>query len=335
MADSSGSVEVLHPAVAAFHKRDVNFRDILDDLPAAIYTTDIEGRLTYFNKACIAFSGRTPTLGNDLWCVTWKLFTPDGRPLPHSECPMAVALREGREVRDVEAIAERPDGSRINFKPYPTPIRDAAGNLIGAVNMLVDITEQKQAENRIKLMAREIDHRAKNLLAVTQALVSLTKGETVADYKRALGARLDALAKVNGLIAQARWERIDLRTLIEQELEAVGNATVRGETFFLTPAAAQAFAMMIHELATNAVKYGALSSEEGRLDVSWTTDSERTLMLRWVEQGGPPATEPTSTSTGTSVIRGAVKQLNGELFREWAPSGLSCTFICQRSSLEE
>jgi PAS domain S-box-containing protein len=121
-------------------------RAILEALPAAIYTTDAEGRITSFNDEAVRFSGRVPQLGSDSWCVTWKLYWPDGTPLPHDQCPMAIALREGRPVRGVSAIAERPDGTRVHFMPFPTPIRDANGKVIGAVNMLVDISEQKRAE---------------------------------------------------------------------------------------------------------------------------------------------------------------------------------------------
>src|SRR5882757_4523051 len=141
------------------------FRDLLQALPAAIYTTDAEGRITFFNLACVDFAGRTPKIG-EMWCVTWKLFWPDGTPLPHEDCPMAVAIKENRSIRDVEAVAERPDGSRICFLPYPTPLRDETGRLIGAVNMMVDITTRKQAEERMMLLTGEVDHRANNLLAV-------------------------------------------------------------------------------------------------------------------------------------------------------------------------
>src|SRR5919197_1895348 len=121
-------------------------RAILEALPAAIYTTDAAGRITSFNDEAVRFSGRAPQLGSDSWCVTWKLYCPNGTPLPHDQCPMAIALREGRPVRGISAIAERPDGTRVHFMPYPTPIKDASGKVIGAVNMLVDITEQKRAE---------------------------------------------------------------------------------------------------------------------------------------------------------------------------------------------
>lgn len=121
-------------------------REMLDVLPTAIYTTDAAGRLTYFNPACIELSGRAPTLGSDQWCVTWKLYYPDGKSMPHDECPMAIALKEGRVIRGAEAIAERPDGTRIWFMPFPTPLRDATGKIVGGINMLVDITQRKEAE---------------------------------------------------------------------------------------------------------------------------------------------------------------------------------------------
>jgi len=139
----------LHPDQMASSR----FREILDALPAAIYTTDAEGNLTYYNPACIELSGRRPTLGSDRWCVTWKLYYPDGTRMPHHECPMAVALKEGRTIRGAEAIAERPDGSRIWFTPYPVPLRDSVGNIFGGINMLVDITESKRREADSRALA--------------------------------------------------------------------------------------------------------------------------------------------------------------------------------------
>jgi diguanylate cyclase (GGDEF)-like protein/PAS domain S-box-containing protein len=126
---------------------------ILQELPAAIYTTDAEGRITFYNKAAVELAGRVPELGSDQWCVTWKLFGPDGTPLPHDQCPTAVAIREDRPVRGAESLAERPDGTRVPFIRFPTPLRDGSGKLIGALDMLIDITEQKKAEARIEYLA--------------------------------------------------------------------------------------------------------------------------------------------------------------------------------------
>lgn len=122
------------------------FSAVLQGLPAAIYTTDANGRITYYNDAAVALWGCKPELGKSEWCGSWKLYRLDGSVLPHDECPMAITIKERRLVRGVEAIAERPDGSRVYFMPYPTLLYDSAGELIGAVNMLVDITDRKLAE---------------------------------------------------------------------------------------------------------------------------------------------------------------------------------------------
>jgi PAS domain S-box-containing protein len=136
------------------------FRSVLDVLPAAVYTTDVAGRITYYNEAAVELAGRRPVLGHDEWCVTWRLYNPDGTPMPHERCPMAIALRENRAVRGAEAILERPDGTRLNFIPYPTPLRDVAGRLIGAVNMLVDVSERKVADNALAYLAAIVESTA-------------------------------------------------------------------------------------------------------------------------------------------------------------------------------
>ena len=122
------------------------YRTILDAIPAAVYATDARGYVTYFNRAAAELAGREPEIGHDQWCVTWQLFTPDGSPLPHDRCPMAQALREKRPIFGAEAIALRPDGPRVPFMPFPTPLFSEAGELIGGVNMLVDISDRKGAE---------------------------------------------------------------------------------------------------------------------------------------------------------------------------------------------
>lgn len=118
----------------------------LDDLPGAVYVTDTEGLITGYNTACVGFAGRVPTLNRDRWCVTWRLFREDDSFLPHSQCPMAVAIRARRPVRGTTAIARRPDGSQASFVAYPTPVFDAAGMFVGAVNLLVDITGWPERE---------------------------------------------------------------------------------------------------------------------------------------------------------------------------------------------
>jgi PAS domain S-box-containing protein len=118
---------------------------LLDLLPVAVYITDADGRITFYNEAAAEFWGYRPELGHSQWCGSWRLYRPDGTPLPHDECPMAITLKEGRPVHGVEAIAERPDGTRVPFRPYPTPLRDSSGKMVGAINLLVDIGDRVQA----------------------------------------------------------------------------------------------------------------------------------------------------------------------------------------------
>ena len=146
----------LTEAARQVRESEARYRAVIEALPAAVYTTDAEGRITMFNEAAVEFSGRTPTIGSDSWCVTWKLFHPDGTPMPHDECPMAIALKKGEPVRGCEAIAERPDGTRVHFIPYPTLLHDSNGNLVGAINMLVDITDRKKIEEALRRNSLEL-----------------------------------------------------------------------------------------------------------------------------------------------------------------------------------
>ena len=143
---------------------------ILDALDTPTYLTDKDGNVTYWNRACVEFAGREPTLGSDRWCVTWKLYTTAGELLPHDACPMAVAVKERRVVRNAIAIAERPDGRRRAFTPYPTPLFDEAGDFKGAVNMLMDVSTEhgrmlRSQADRCRRLARSVtDGRASRVL---------------------------------------------------------------------------------------------------------------------------------------------------------------------------
>jgi PAS domain S-box-containing protein len=427
--------------------------EFLNALPAAIYMTDAAGRITYFNEAAATMWGRRPKLNSDLWCGSWRLFWPDGRPMPHDSCPMAITLKERRAVRGGQAIAERPDGSRVPFMAFPTPLHDASGAFVGAVNMLIDmsehqraehvshrlaaivessddaiisknldgviatwnkgaerlfgyleqeaigkpitmlipeqhrdeetrileririgeridhfetirrrkngslvsisltvspitdgsgrivgaskiardITEQKLREEQINLLAREADHRTKNLLALAQATVHLTNGETAAELKSAIEGRLRALANAHTLLAQSRWAGADLRNLALEELSPYcaenddgSRAQIEGPSLMLEQQPAQAIALALHELTTNAVKYGALSIPSGRIDLTWRRQSGNRLLMRWVETGGPQVAPPLRKGFGTRVMTRICEQLNGELTFDWRADGLIC-----------
>jgi PAS domain S-box-containing protein len=142
-----------------------NSDELLQALSAALYTTDAAGRITFYNEAAAELWGFRPELGTSEFCGSWKLYWPDGTPLPHDQCPMALTLKERRPIRGMEAVAERPDGTRVPFIPYPTPLFDASGKLTGAVNMLVDITERRESEQRI----RDTEARYRTLAAIVES----------------------------------------------------------------------------------------------------------------------------------------------------------------------
>lgn len=159
----TGAVSVFHDSASLGrgHRRADDrtgeLEAVLQSLPAAIYTTDLEGRITFYNEAAAELWGVRPELHHSEFCGSWKLYRPDGTHLPHDQCPMAIALKEGRAIRGKEAVAERPDGTRVPFLAHPTPLFDEAGRLIGAVNMLVDIGGREEAELAAQRLAAIVE----------------------------------------------------------------------------------------------------------------------------------------------------------------------------------
>ena|SRR3989440_5623929 len=332
-------IDVRNRVEITLRERAQRFRDLLEALPAAVYTTDAAGRITFYNQAAADLWGVRPELGTSEWCGSWRLYWPDGRPMRHDECPMAIAVRENRPIRGGEAVAERPDGSRIPFIAYPTPLRDASGALVGAVNMLLDVTDRRQSEERLLMLGGEVVHRANNLLAVVQATVRFTQAETVEELKEAIHGRIQALGHAHALLAQSRWSGAELQKLIEDELAPYRcgkdpRARISGPELVLDPKAAQSMAMALHELTTNAAKYGALSARAGKVSIDWSCDDGR-FVFRWAETGGPPVQMPSRRGFGTSVIVGMIRdQLEGDVTFEWRKDGLACEINIPTHKLE-
>lgn len=308
-------------------------RELLEALPAAVYTTDGNGRITFYNKAAVEMAGRRPRSG-DKWCVSWRLYSPDGTPLPHDQCPMAVALKENRPVRGVEAVVERPDGTRVPFIPYPTPLRDADGNLIGAINMLVDITERKEAESRQKVLIDELNHRVKNTLATVQSLAMQTaRHSNDGDgFVRNFEARLSALSRAHDLLTSRHWQNASMKSLVHQIVAPLAahaaEMQVGGPPVDLNPRAVLSLAMALNELLTNAAKYGALSSSDGAVSFVWTLRHEADRMLLdmdWQERGGPPVKPPRRRGFGTRLMERCIERdLDGEFDLVFEPEGVHC-----------
>ena len=317
---------------ATLRERERRFRGLLDVLPAAVYTTDANGRLTYYNDASAEHWGHRPPICTTEWCVSWKLYWPDGTPLAHDECPMAIALKADRIVRGMEAVAERPDGTRVPFIPYPTPIHDDAGKLIGAVNMLVDITDRKRAEDQQALLVRELHHRVKNTLATVQAIMGSTARtvDNIEDFKTAIFGRIQSLAKTHLLLADD-VRAVDFADILRSELDAFdsgigGRITLQGPEVALTSQIAVSLGMAIHELTTNAAKNGAMSVYGGKVEVTWSVTidaTRRTLTFDWVESGGPPVKEPTREGFGSRLLDFVLPgQIQARTRIEYAPEGV-------------
>lgn len=442
----------------------------LQALPAAIYTTDAVGRITFYNEAAVQLWGARPELGASEFCGSRKLCRPDGTSLPHDESPMAVALKERRVIRGMEAAAERPDGTRIPFLAYPTPLFDDAGALVGAVNMLVDISEQKaadlaahrlaaivessedailaknldgiitswnngaerlfgyraeeaigksvtmlipperhdeepailsrirrgqrvepyetvrrrkdgslidirltvspvrdghgvivgaskiahdisdrkRAEEKLRLLLREMNHRIKNLFALSSSVVRLSGrgAATPQDAVTAAQERLSALARAHALTvsdgAEAAALPASLHALIYaiiapyQHADGEARVSLRGPDLDIDSEVLTTLALLLHELATNAAKYGALSSNCGSIDVQSTIDGD-SLQLDWSEKGdSQPAGRPgdaLSDGFGSQLIRTAVQQLGGEFSREWQAQGLAIRLVIPLAAL--
>jgi PAS domain S-box-containing protein len=430
---------------------EADFRAALEALPVAIYLTDAQGLITFFNEAAVVLWGHRPEIGKSEWCGSWKLYWPDGRPMAHDECPMAVALKEARPVYGIEAIAERPDGTRVPFLPFPTPLFGPSGALIGGVNLLIDasdrkraedyerrlaaiiefsedailskdlngviatwnrgaerlfgytaaeivgkpvtvlipeerideepsilerirrgeriehyetirqrkdgsridisltvspirnsegriigaskiardITDRKRAEERQAILFGEMRHRIKNSLAMAQVLATQTLRGASAEEQATFIGRLASLSAAQDVLTVRTWNQASLREVVTRGLAAFretydGRIVIEGPDVSLSADKVLSLTLVLHELATNAVKYGALSNADGTVTVSWRlleNSAPRRVRLQWQEAGGPPVVEPAETGFGSRLIARTFDDGAGLEFR---PEGLVC-----------
>jgi two-component sensor histidine kinase len=232
---------------------------------------------------------------------------PDGSLLPHHQCPMADVLRTGVSVRQQEVHIERPNGSRGIALVDIEPVKDSEGNIVGAINCFQDITERKRSEAQIVNLAHEAEHRTKNILATVQATVHLSHSNTSDDLKKLIEERINALARVHTLFVQSRWTGAELHSVVTQELlpyreDRETRVRINGPDVMLEPNMAQMVAISLHELATNAAKYGSLSAASGHLEIAWSCTADGRLNLCWTELGGPAVAPPTHCGFGTRIL---------------------------------
>ncbi len=250
---------------------------------------------------------------------------------------LEVLLKDRKPVQN-EFRVKRPNGEVRWCIGTAAPSIDSSGRVTRISGVTVDITDRKIAEERQALLAREVDHRAKNALALVQSIVRLTRASDVTAYTAAVEGRIKALSRAHTILSLSRWQGADIGGLVEEELAPyrtgeTAKIEVSGPNVSLQPAAAQSLALALHELVTNAAKYGAFSSLSGRVNLTWEL-RPGTLVLTWTESGGPPTQPPSSPGFGTRIITASVEgQLAGRVSFDWRSEGLQCVLAVPRDDL--
>jgi PAS domain S-box-containing protein len=240
-------------------------------------------------------------------------------------------IRHGERIEHFETIRQRKDGTQIVVSLTVSPVKNSDGVIVGASKIARDITDQKQIQERISVLAREAEHRSKNLLANVNAMVNLSRADTVDELKQSVQGRIQALANVHSLFAATRWIGAELTPILKQEFapysaEVDNRVRMSGPQVLLEPDLAQAVAIVIHELATNAAKYGALSTNHGCIDVTWS-DADRKLQLVWAETNGPRVVPPSRAGFGSKIIQVMAAERTGTASFDWRPEGMVCRII--------
>ena len=338
--DRSGTVVFLHPTGTDVTERkrvEAELRAsaqqlrylgaIVESSDDAIVSKNLDGIITSWNRGAERVFGHTAeeAIGKPITIV----IPADRR---SEEREILTRIGRGERIEHFETVRQRKDGGLIIVSLTVSPVKDADGKIVGASKIARDITEQKRAQDQIATLAREAEHRSMNLLANVQAAVNLSRSDTSEGLKQAIEGRLRALANVHSLFVETRWIGAELSTIATQELapySAKDDSRVRidGPSVLLEPNAAQAIAVALHELATNAAKYGSLSGHKGQVDLKWLHQPGGQLLVRWTEIGGPPVQPPTRRGFGSRVIERMTGQLNGKADFDWRPEGLVCEII--------
>jgi PAS domain S-box-containing protein len=300
------------------------FAAIVESSDDAIVSKDLNGTIATWNRGAERIFGYVDeeVIGKPITI----LIPPDRR---QEEDEIIGHIRRGERIEHYETVRMRKDGSRVDISLTVSPVRNSAGKIIGASKIARDISERKRSEKQIATLAREAEHRAKNMLATVQATIRLTEADTPKELKHAIGGRIQALANVHALFVQSRWTGAELRSLVTQELapycqDRKARARIEGPSLSLEPNTAQTMAVTLHELATNAAKYGALSVANGKIQVEWSRAPDGRIVLRWTETGGPAVKPPTRQGFGTRVIESMIQQHEGECRFDWRVEGLAC-----------
>jgi PAS domain S-box-containing protein len=302
---------------------------IVDSSDDAIVSKNLDGVITSWNRGAERVFGYAAdeAIGQPITIVI-----PIDR--QDEERTILTRIRRGERIDHFETVRQRKDGRLVFVSLTISPMKNANGDVVGASKIARDISAQKRIQEQIATLAREAEHRSKNLLANVLATVKLSQSETLEGLKQAIEGRIRALANVHSLFVQTRWIGAELSAIARQELAPYietgeMRARINGPQVLLEPNAAQSFAVILHELATNAAKYGALSSSDGRIDLCWSHEPSGMLELRWTETGGPPVQTPTHEGFGGRIIKQLAGQLKGRAQFDWRVEGLDCEITAQ------
>jgi PAS domain S-box-containing protein len=340
--DPSGAVMLLHPTgtditdrkhfEAALRDSELRLRSlasIVESSDDAIVSKNLDGLITSWNRGAERVFGYAAeeAVGQPIMIVI-----PYDR--QDEERLILTRIRRGERIDHFETVRQTKHGSLITVSLSVGPVRNAEGKIIGASKIARDITEQKRNQEQISILAREAEHRSKNLLANVQATVALSQSDTVDGLKEAIAGRVRALSNVHSLFVESRWIGAELSTIARQELAPYsesGERRVRldGPQVLLRPNDAQVVAIILHELATNAAKYGALSVPGGQLYLNWLHRADRELVLTWTETGGPTVQIPSRQGFGSRIISQLIDQQQGQTRFDWRPEGLVCEIELQ------
>jgi PAS domain S-box-containing protein len=302
---------------------------IVESSDDAIVSKNLDGIIQSWNKGAERVFGYTAeeAIGQPITIVI-----PQNR--LNEERMILTRIRRGERIDHFETIRQRKDGSLIVISLTVSPVKNVAGKIIGASKIARDMTEQKRAQEQVAILAREAEHRSRNMLATVQATVNLSQSDTADGLKHAIEGRIQAIANVHSLFSESCWIGAELSAIATRELAPYfkkNEARVRidGPPVMLRPDAAQAIAVIVHELATNAAKYGALSATAGRVELKWSHAADGWVILRWTETGGPLVNEPTHRGFGSRVIESMIGQLKGKTSFDWRGEGLACVITLQ------
>jgi two-component system, chemotaxis family, CheB/CheR fusion protein len=282
---------------------------IIDSSDDAIVSKDLSGIVTTWNHGAERLFGYTASeiIGKSIT----TLIPPDRH---DEERDILNRIRRGERVSPYWTVRRRKDGGLVDISLTVSPVKDAAGRVVGASKIARDISDKKQAQARMELLAREIQHRTKNMFAVVLAVVSRSFAgkQSVKDAEACVMSRLHSLGQTHAMLIDKEWQGADVADIVRSEMVPfIGRVQVEGPPLTLGARAAENFALAVHELATNAAKYGALSNATGRVHISWSKvapDGSERFIFRWREEGGPPVSPPTARGFGSAVLEQAMAE---------------------------